>query len=162
MGVYLPRLNSPDFTKKTICEDEVPHLIFLSRITSWKGFEKFNKITQHFAKDKLHTLAITASNYDTEIFNPGEFVANNSHINFNLSIVSLKLTPGSIHLYPSDYGTTVNYPQSIGMNVLEMISLGIPSLISSEGFESWPEFKGSVLVRVVDWSNDLEIKQVVQ
>ena len=48
------------------------------------------------------------------------------------------------------------------MNVLEMISQGITSLISKEGFESWPELRESVLVKVVDWSNTDEVLRIVE
>jgi hypothetical protein len=161
MGVYLPRLTSSDFVKKELCETDVPHLIFLSRVTSWKGFEKFKSITDQFASSEIHTLAMTASNYRRDILNPDEFNTNNSHIVFNSSVTSLQLTVGSVHLYPSDYGPNIKYPQSIGMNVLEMISQGIPSLISKEGFESWPELRGSELVKVVDWTNTEEVSKIV-
>ncbi len=43
MGVYLPRLASPNFTRQQLCKTDVPHLIFLSRVTSWKGFERLNQ-----------------------------------------------------------------------------------------------------------------------
>jgi hypothetical protein len=162
MGVYLPRLASSDFTKLQLCKSNVPHLIFLSRVTSWKGFEKFKSITNQFASTDMHTLAMTASNYRKDILNPDEFNTENSHVVFNSSVTSLQLNLGSVHLYPSDYGPNIKYPQSIGMNVLEMISQGIPSLISKEGFESWPELRESLLVKVVDWKNSDEVSRLVE
>lgn len=162
MGVYLPRLESLDYSKRAFCVEDVPHLIFLSRVTSWKGFEKFKAITKQFASDGLHTVAMTSSNYQKGILNPSEFNSDKSHVLFNSSIVSLKINAGSVHLYPSSYGPDVKYPQSIGMNVLEMISQGVPSLISSEGFDSWPELKDSELVKVVDWNNTEEVSLKVE
>jgi hypothetical protein len=162
MGVYLPRLTSSDFSKRQLCKTDVPHLIFLSRVTSWKGFEKFKSITEQFASTEIHTLAMTASNYRKDIFNPEEFNTENSHVVFNSSVTSLQLNLGSVHLYPSDYGPSIKYPQSIGMNVLEMISQGIPSLISKDGFESWPELRESELVKVVDWTNKEEVLRAVE
>jgi glycosyltransferase involved in cell wall biosynthesis len=161
MGVYLPRLASSDFRKRKLCETNVPHLIFLSRVTTWKGFEKFKSITNQLDSSKIHTLAMTASNYRKDILNPDEFNTNHSHVVFNSSVTSLQLNLGSVHLYPSDYGPNIKYPQSIGMNVLEMISQGIPSLISKEGFESWPELRESELVKVVDWTNTDEVLRTV-
>lgn len=162
MGVYLPRLYSPDYSKKEFCDKNLPHLIFLSRVTSWKGFEKFKVITKQFASHELHTMAITSSNYQTDILDPDEFNTDNSHLIFNLSVASLKINAGSVHLYPSDYGPGAKYPQSIGMNVLEMISQGVPSLISSEGFDSWPELRDSPLVKVVNWNDTKEVARVVE
>ncbi len=162
MGVYLPRLASSDFSKRQLCKTNAPHLIFLSRVTSWKGFEKFRSVTNEFALSEIHTLMMTASNFRKDIFNPDEFNTKNSHVVFNSSVTSLQLNKGSVHLYPSDYGPNIKYPQSIGMNVLEMISQGIPSLISKEGFESWPELQESVLVKVVDWTNTDEVLRSIE
>lgn len=162
MGVYLPRLSSSDFEKKQLCKTDVPHLIFLSRVTSWKGFEKFKSLTVQYSSPKIHTLAMTASNYRKDIFDPDEFNTDQSHVIFNSSITSLQLNVGSVHLYPSDYGPNIKHPQSIGMNVLEMISQGIPSLISKEGFESWPELQETELVKVVDWNNTEEVLSTIE
>jgi glycosyltransferase involved in cell wall biosynthesis len=162
MGVYLPRLTSSDFDKKRLCKADVPHLIFLSRVTSWKGFEKFKSLTIQYSSSEIHTLAMTASNYRKDIFNPDEFNTDQSHVIFNSSVTSLQLNLGSVHLYPSDYGPNIMHPQSIGMNVLEMISQGIPSLISKEGFESWPELQDSELVKVVDWNNSEEVLKTIE
>jgi len=43
------------------------------------------------------------------------------------------------------------------MNVLEFLALGVPSLISTEGFQSWPELQSSVLIETCDWSNTIEV-----
>ena len=161
MGVYLPRLASVDFTKQRLCNSNVPHLIFLSRVTTWKGFEKFKSITDQFASPKIHTLAMTASSYRKDILNPDEFNTDYSHVVFNSSVTSLQLNIGSVHLYPSDYGPKVKFPQSIGMNVLEMISQGIPSLISKEGFESWPELRDTELLKIVEWKNSEEVSMAI-
>jgi hypothetical protein len=161
MGIYLPRLESRDFTKQAFCDEDVPHLIFLSRVTSWKGFEKFKAITKQFTSKGLHTVAITSSNYQPDILDPRDFNTDKSHVVFNLSVASLQINTGSVHLYPSDYGPDIKYPQSIGMNVLEMISQGVPSLISPEGFDSWPELRDSALVKVVDWNNTEEVARMV-
>jgi glycosyltransferase involved in cell wall biosynthesis len=162
MGVYLPRLSSSDFEKKQLCKTDVPHLIFLSRVTSWKGFEKFKSLTIQYSSSEIHTLAMTASNYRKDIFDPDDFNTDQSHVIFNSSVTSLQLNVGSVHLYPSDYGPNIKHPQSIGMNVLEMISQGIPSLISKEGFESWPELQETELVKVVDWNNTEEVLSTIE
>lgn len=153
MGVYLPRLESLQYDKKNFCSDKVPHLIFLSRISSWKGFSKFDQVTKGIKNSELHAAAVTIFSDRKSYFDPTLFEDPYSHFAYNLSVAKLSINPDSIHLYPSDYGTKVRYPQSIGMNVLEMVSQGIPSLISKENFESWPEFRNSSLVRIVDWTD---------
>jgi hypothetical protein len=153
MGVYLPRLESLQYDKKNFCSAKVPHLIFLSRISSWKGFSKFNEVTKGLKSSELHAAAVTIFSDKKSYFDPSLFEDSYSHLAYNLSVAKLSLNPDSIHLYPSDYGSKVRFPQSIGMNVLEMVSQGIPSLISKENFESWPEFRNSQLIRIVDWTD---------
>jgi len=58
----------------------------------------------------------------------------------------------SIHLYPAEYGPEFVYPQNIGLNVLESIALGVPSLIAQEEFWSCPELVISILVWTTDWT----------
>jgi hypothetical protein len=43
------------------------------------------------------------------------------------------------------------------MNVLEFLALGVPNLISKEGFESWPELEKSVLIETCNWLNSIEV-----
>ena len=43
------------------------------------------------------------------------------------------------------------------MNVLEFLALGVPSLISIEGFQSWPELEKNVLIETCNWFNSIEV-----
>jgi hypothetical protein len=45
------------------------------------------------------------------------------------------------------------------MNVLEFLALGVPSLISIEGFQSWPELEKSILIETCNWFNPLEVNK---
>ena len=48
---------------------------------------------------------------------------------------------------------------SIGINVLECIALGIPSIISYDNFDGWPELRTTVLCVTTDWQrSDLTSK----
>ena len=42
-----------------------------------------------------------------------------------------------------------------------MISQGIPSLISKEGFESWPELRDTELLKIVEWKNSEEVSMAI-
>ena len=66
-----------------------------------------------------------------------------------------------MHLYPTNYGDGILYPQSIGMNVLELLAVGVPSVISPEGFLSWPELEYSILIKTFDWQNTGALEEVV-
>jgi hypothetical protein len=47
------------------------------------------------------------------------------------------------------------------MNVLECLALGIPSIISEEGFESWPEFKNFDLISTCTWKSSQEFENIL-
>lgn len=61
---------------------------------------------------------------------------------------------------PTNYGQKVKYPQNVGLNVLECLALGIPSIISVEGFETWPEFRGSEMIYTTNWTIEESSKLV--
>ena len=76
---------------------------------------------------------------------------------YETGVSEFRMPYGSVHIYPTDYGQLIDNPQSIGMNVLEMIAQGVPSIISTENFESWPELQQSILVRAVDWQDSAKL-----
>ena len=86
-----------------------------------------------------------------------ELDKHDNHAFYSKSPASFKYPSKSLHIYPTNYGDSVKYPQSIGMNVLEFLALGVPSLISIEGFQSWPELEKSVLIETCNWFNPLEV-----
>jgi glycosyltransferase involved in cell wall biosynthesis len=161
MGVYLPRLMSSNKLPKLIEFDEKPSLIFLSRTTKWKGLDRYINICNNVEFQDLKYLLFLVGNEEKtflELFNHPKSVLTVNELGIN----SITVHKNSIHLYPSYYGVNVMYPQSIGMNVLEMISLGIVSLISKDDLSTWPEFKNSNLVRIVDWDNFSEVIQEIK
>jgi hypothetical protein len=48
---------------------------------------------------------------------------------------------------------------SIGLNVLEFLVLGVPSLISKEDFLTFPELRNCELLKTSDWNDLEEIEQ---
>lgn len=162
MGIFLPRLQQNDEKLLEICKADVPHLIFLSRISTWKGYETFSSVTNEFSNEKLHTLVVTTGNANRDVLNLDHFDSSLVHFIFNQGVANLRVHPRSIHLYPSDYGSEVRFPQSIGMNVLEMLAKGVPSLISFDNLETWPEFSDSPLVRQVNWKEIHQIQIAIE
>ena len=162
MGVYLPRLEWGKQKGKEICDARVPHLIFMSRISTWKGSKDFTEICRRNLDEDLHAVAFVSPNNRMELFDPNEFNSKSSHVVYGRGLTNTLLDPMSIHIYPSNYGPKVRFPQSIGMNVLEMVACGIPNLISEEGFESWPEFRDAQLVQVVNWDSTVEVDKAIK
>ncbi len=157
MGVYLNRLDF-QVSQKSLEPTTKTTLVFMSRLAIWKGFGKFVSIARQLG-DEFEYMVVTS-----------RFFSDSDSVNRLCSEIHARLVYGTniarvsdgrkfIHVYPSDYGLQVKYPQSIGMNVLECLALGIPSLISHEEFWSWPELAKSSLVKTTDWSpEDVEDK----
>jgi hypothetical protein len=159
MGVFIPRLK--DTEKNVMCSGNSPHLVFASRLTAWKGYKNYLKICEMY-ENAFHQAIITNNNFESNYNESSEKLSNNIHMYHGKGPACFKYSDNSIHIYPTDYGDSVKFPQSIGMNVLEFIALGVPSIISHEGFESWPEIKGNPIVQVCNWDNETEIKRTVQ
>jgi hypothetical protein len=154
MGIYLDRVDNQ--FKEIVCQEAIPHLIFSSRMTEWKGFQVFLNLASKFnsINHKIVFEISKAKNRQTEI---QDLDKDDNHAFYSKSPVSFKYPSKSLHIYPTNYGDSIKYPQSIGMNVLEFLALGVPSLISKEGFESWPELEKSVLIETCNWLNSIEV-----
>ena len=125
-------------------------------MTEWKGFQVFLNLASKFnsINHKIVFEISKAKNRQTEI---QDLDKDDNHAFYSKSPVSFKYPSKSLHIYPTNYGDSIKYPQSIGMNVLEFLALGVPSLISKEGFESWPELEKSVLIETCNWLNSIEV-----
>jgi glycosyltransferase involved in cell wall biosynthesis len=150
-GVYLPRLRLK-LTQNNI-NVKIQRLIFIGRVTEWKGLSKFLEISQFETFKNLNMMIISPefpSNY-FEIYNPHgdnrfEFVVGES-------VSNIQFKKGDMHLFP--VVANQNYFESISINVLEMAALGICSLVTKGGTQTWPELIEIGVVKEVDW-NDIQ------
>ena len=158
IGIYHKRVLSTDWKDATLCSSKVEHRIFASRITSWKGVSKFLDLIQHREDSQIHFIFMTTDSYKTSKF----FENLNDqkvHVLTSRAPAHLRNAPAPVHLYPSDYGPKVTHPMSIGLNVLEFLVLGVPSLISKEDFLTFPELRNCELIKTSDWNDLEEIEQ---
>jgi hypothetical protein len=154
MGIYLPRLlASPMNVKQFNCNPGAPHLLSISRVTSWKGIETFIEMSRQIELNDCHSVVLSTSTGRRDIFDPNSQESSNFHYFENSGITSMPRDLNYIHIYAAKYPEEVLFPQCIGMNVLECLALGIPSLISEENFESWPELINYPLVLTSNWKN---------
>lgn len=158
IGIYHKRVLSTDWKVANVCSSKVEHRIFASRITSWKGVSKFLELIQHREHSPIHYIFMTTDSYRASKFfeNLNE---QKVHVLTSRAPSHLRNVSSPVHLYPSDYGQKVNHPMSIGLNVLEFLVLGVPSLISKEDFLTFPELKACDLIKTSDWNNLEEVEQ---
>ena len=157
LGVHLPRVI--DSLERFICKDESKHLIFASRVTSWKGVGTFMSISK--LRDDFHSVLMSV-NFRDEVLQQFNYDRDANHLIEGKPPSFLSEISTPIHLYPTNYGSKTRYPQSIGLNVIEFAALGIPSLVSKELVTTYPELFDSGLVFSVDWNDHLEVERMIE
>ena len=156
LGVHLPRVI--DSMEKFSCKEESQHLIFASRVTSWKGVGTFLSISK--LRSDFHSVLMSV-NFSDELLQQFDYDRISNHLIEGKPPSFLSEISTPIHLYPTNYGSKTRYPQSIGLNVIEFAALGIPSLVSKEVVTTYPELFDSGLVLSVDWNDLLEVERKI-
>jgi len=159
-GVYLPRLPFSSF-KESSKPLKVNRLIFIGRMTAWKGISTFIDISQLAEIRSLKLLMIVPqvpneylSGLDSDLSERIDFIVGKS-----VSQIDFKL--GDLLLYPANYGPESSFTEGVSLNVLEMACLGVPSLITENGCQTWPELLKNGIVREVDWRNLEKVANVI-
>ncbi len=158
IGVYLPRVFWSGHDEVHFCENLplVSHVIFASRMSGWKGFEKFREICSNLIGENIHSIVMRIGSKEDHFSSPEANDFEHSALNVSPSVIYTNSS--LVHFYPTNYGEKVRYPQSIGLNVLEFLALGVPSLISQESFLTFPELQDSLLIYIVDWESLSDVK----
>ena len=63
-----------------------------------------------------------------------------------------------VHIYPADYGVNSTFYESISLNVMELLCLGVPSIISENGRSTWPELLNYSMLQDCNWNSLDEIE----
>jgi glycosyltransferase involved in cell wall biosynthesis len=158
-GVYLPRLEYK--IENTGNSTELKRLIFIGRLTAWKGLNTFLKIAQLEQFKKLEFLIMSPSD-------PHEFLSeldidtlNRITCVIGKSVSQINFYPGDLLLYPADYGKEKEFIEGVSINVLEMACIGVPSIIS-KGAETWPELFELGIFQTVDWTDIRLVANLIQ
>jgi glycosyltransferase involved in cell wall biosynthesis len=162
-GVFLARLmefKQPENTNKAI-NHKVRRLVFVGRMTGWKGFEKFIEIALLQKLSHLRILIVTPTDPRRFIKITEKSFLDRIEIKIGKSIHQIPFEKGDVHLYPANYGDQSKYVEGVSINVLELACLGIPSLISENGNKTWPELKDLGVVFEVNWENSIEISNLI-
>ena len=150
LGVHVPRVLSN--SGEIDCEAKNTHLVYASRLTPWKGLEKFDKIIER--NPDYHPVILTVNVPKDLSPSIVKAISQKGHLLICKSPSSISSVKKAVHIYPTHYGKKVKNPQSVGLNVMEFAVLGIPSLISHEVTSTYPEILDSILVESVDWQDD--------
>jgi glycosyltransferase involved in cell wall biosynthesis len=150
-GVYLPRIN---FNKENSNSgsNKIKRLIFVNRLTAWKGLPVALKIIEakEFSDAKL--LLITPDDPKKYLDEVKPDVLKRIFTVVGKSVSQIEFHSGDIHIYPATYGPSSKYIESISINVLEMACFGVISFVTKGGVDTWPELVKSGMIYDVDWS----------
>jgi len=150
-GIYLDRLPVRD--KLNSYSIFRPRIIFLGRLTFWKGLSIFETISLLDELKDYDFLFIIPSYVDSDFVKLKAVLGDRLKIVEGKSINQLQFCEGDVHLYPALYGENSKIIESVSLNCLEMACLGIPSLITSGGQLTWPEQVFKRVFLEVDWSS---------
>lgn len=156
-GIYIPRLLSneslPIFTG-------LKRIVFIGRLTAWKGLDKFLEIAQQNEYKDIEILLVTPTDPANYLVQLDKSLLNRIQCVIGKSISDIKFQSGDLHLYPATYGDNT-FVEGISLNVLEMACMGIPSLVTKNGCATWPELQDLGIVYEVDWNDVNEIKKII-
>ena len=148
-GIYLDRL--PNQLHNGL-ERNRPRIIYLGRITFWKGLDTLKNLARLPELNHFNFLLMVPKISSEDLADLSTILPNRLEIIEGKSISSLGSRKGDVHIYPAHYGEGVSIIESISLNCLEMSAIGVPSLVSKGGLHTWPDLKTSKLIREVDWS----------
>ena len=158
-GVYLPRLPNPSDRNDL---KAAPRLIFLGRNTAWKGLDTFFQIVCRPELSDFEILFLVPFGDAIQVDNLPDYVRSKVTVISGKTIASYEPREGDVHIYPANYGVAARFIESVSLNCLELASLGIPTLLTKSGLDTWPDLEEFGIFHETDWrSMDTIVEQVL-
>ena len=151
-GVFLDRMPNR-FENKKISQLNEPRLIFLGRPTSWKGIDTVIKLAEQRELSNASILFMIPHDNLEFLKDLPKNILERVSVRVGRSFSDYKPQLGDVHLYPTNYGSRAIYTESISINCLEMASVGVPSIVTKGGLNTWPELQNDPIFTEVDWNN---------
>ena len=157
-GVYVPRI--PTLSR---IQDEIrPRIIFLGRITFWKGLEVVADLAKVQSLSSFDFVLIVPQWTEDEVEGLRMILGNRLKIISGKSINEIKFFQGDIHIYPTQYPFDSSFAESISLNCLELAVVGIPSLVTKGGQQTWTESIFMNYFIEVDWGDVSDVTKKIQ
>jgi glycosyltransferase involved in cell wall biosynthesis len=131
-GVFIPRILEAQIDLDN-SSTKPNRLIFVGRLTAWKGLEIFLNLAKLEKFQDFDILLVTPTSPELYLAEVKPELINRITSLVGKSIQEIEFKKGDLHLYPASYGKNAKFTEGISINVLEMACLGIPSLISEGG-----------------------------
>jgi hypothetical protein len=150
-GIYLERL--PKILDNSISKQYPKRLVFIGRNVAWKNLPYIEKILDHPLGSTFTALIIIPAIDEGTKNRLRNKYGDRVTFEIGKKIEDVEFRFNDINIYPVDYGPTAKFIESISLNCLEMACLGIPSLVTSGGINTWPELEAKSIIVEADWSN---------
>jgi len=151
LGVYLPRIPVKDIVKD-VYSNTPKRLVFIGRLTAWKGLQTFLDLAQQPRLNLYEILIVTPTDPKPYLLNFDDDFKKRITCIIGKSISQIDFNRGDLHIYPANYGKNSEFIEGVSINVMEMACLGVPSFITKGGAETWPELIELGIVAEVDWN----------
>jgi len=161
-GVYLPRLgpNVKSIDSSKLHTSSFIRFIFLGRLRAWKGLDNLSKLDE--ITNKNARFLIMAPDVESETVNLLKIkFSDRITFMFGKTPRDFLSVEGDVHVYAVNYGGGFKVIESVSTNCLEMALIGVPSLITQNGGENWPELAKEQLIFEVDWEDNDSIKNAI-
>lgn len=149
-GIFLPRITNPIVKPLSASRGR---LIFLGRISTWKGLETFFIFARYPRLENFNILVMVPEISDSHRSQLKEEFGERIQFQIGKSFNSYTPMKGDVHFYAAQYGDKAKFIESISLNCLEMASVGTPSVVTQGGLNTWPELKSLSVFWECDWIN---------
>ncbi len=156
-GLFVSRLLSSKNPEQNMT-DKNRGILYLGRVKEWKGTKIFGQISNRVNKGGVRSiLAIPNLLDETQQHFFGKTEMQMQQI-IGKPPTQIPGLNNIVHIYPADYGVNSTFYESISLNVMELLCLGVPSIISENGRSTWPELLHYSMLQDCDWNSLDEIE----
>jgi glycosyltransferase involved in cell wall biosynthesis len=134
----------------------------VNRLTAWKGLPTLLKLLENPKFQEIKLLLVTPTDPTPYLNELSEKTRTRIETEVGKSISQVSFYPGDLHIYPANYGSSNKFVEGISINVLEMACLGVRSLITKDGSDTWPELVQIGMVSDTDWTNTENVEAVIE
>lgn len=162
-GVFLPRLSLKEINFESQSKI-IKRFVFIGRLTAWKGLKTFLDIAQLPQFKNIEILLVTPTEPREFLINLEKNLIDRISCEVGKSLSQINFYSGDLHIYPANPNATHSefFVEGVSINVLEMACLGVPSLITKGGADTWPELVDFGIISEVDWSNLSAVAKIIE
>lgn len=157
-GIYLKRLPS-EVQASSVGK---PRLIYLGRLREWKGLTTYYDLGLNPHINGYDFLMMipeiepsVKKSLEAKFGDRMQFIVGKT-------IAHLQPRKGDVHIYPTNYGEDAEFVESISLNCLEFACIGIPSIVSRGGLDTWNDLKDYGIFCEVDWNDTSSVEKAIK